>query len=81
MLGMRKTSFDQLTQTVGILKGSFYRYFASSKTTIFAVLEDVHTGLYGVADWALRANKGANWLTLFAGAGFIAVRICAELFE
>ena len=57
-LGMRKTSVDQLTQAVGISKGSFYRFFASKELLFFAVLEDIHTELYDVADGVLRENIG-----------------------
>lgn len=56
MLGMRKTSVDQLTQAVGISKGSFYRFFASKELLFFAVLEDIHSELYDVADGVLREN-------------------------
>lgn len=56
--GMRKTSVDQLTQAVGISKGSFYRFFASKELLFFAVLEDIHTELYDVADGVLRKNAG-----------------------
>ena len=55
---MRKTSVDQLTQAVGISKGSFYRFFASKELLFFAVLEDIHTELYDVADGVLRKNAG-----------------------
>lgn len=56
-LGMRKTSVDQLTQAVGISKGSFYKFFESKELLFFAVLEDIHTELYEVADQALRDNN------------------------
>lgn len=46
---MRKTSGDQLTQAVGITKGSFCR-FLESKELFFAVFEDIHTELYDIAD-------------------------------
>ena len=57
-LGMRKTSVDQLTQAVGISKGSFYRFFESKEMLFFTVLEDIHTELYDVADGVLRENIG-----------------------
>lgn len=57
-LGMRKTSVDQLTQAVGISKGSFYKFFDSKELLFFAVLEDIHTELYDVADGVLRENTG-----------------------
>lgn len=55
-LGMRKTSVDQLTQAVGISKGSFYKFFESKEFLFFAVLEGIHTELYEVADQALHDN-------------------------
>ena len=57
-LGMRKTSVDRLTQAVGISKGSFYRFFPSKELLFFALLEDIHTELYDVADGVLRENVG-----------------------
>lgn len=55
-LGMRKTSVDQLTQAVGISKGSFYKFYESKELLFFAVLEDIHAELYAVADRALHGN-------------------------
>ena len=34
---MRKTAVDQLTQAVGIAKGSFYKFYASKELLFFAV--------------------------------------------
>lgn len=59
-LGMRKTSVDQLTQTVGISKGSFYKFCESKELLFFAVLEDIHTELYEVADRALHDNDSLS---------------------
>ena len=39
-IGMRKTSVEQLTNSVGISKGSFYKFFDSKELLFFAVLED-----------------------------------------
>ena len=47
--GMRKTSVEQLTEAVGISKGSFYKFYESKELLFFAVLEDIHTELYEVA--------------------------------
>ena len=57
-LGMKKTSVDQLTKAVGIAKGSFYRFYESKEMLFFAVLEGIHSELYGVADLALSENVG-----------------------
>lgn len=55
-IGMRKTSVEQLTNDVGISKGSFYKFFNSKELLFFAVLEDVHTEGYAVAQEALKIN-------------------------
>ena len=52
-LGMKKTSVDQLTKAVGIAKGSFYKFYESKEMLFFAVLENIHSELYRVADHAL----------------------------
>ena len=57
-LGMKKTSVEQLTKAVGIAKGSFYKFYESKEMLFFAVLEGIHTELYGVADQALHRNGG-----------------------
>ena len=57
-LGMKKTSVDQLTKAVGIAKGSFYKFYESKEMAFFAVLESIHSELYGVADRALCRNGG-----------------------
>ncbi len=56
-LGMRKTSVEQLTQAVGIAKGSFYKFYESKELLFFAVLEGIHTELYEVASQALHENE------------------------
>ena len=55
---MKKTSVDQLTKAVGIAKGSFYKFFESKEMAFFAVLESIHSELYGVADHALSEANG-----------------------
>ena len=57
-LGMKKTSVEQLTKTVGIAKGSFYKFYESKEMLFFAVLEGIHAELYGVADHALSETDG-----------------------
>lgn len=47
-LGMKKTSVEQLTKAVGIAKGSFYKFYESKEMLFFAVLENIHSELYGV---------------------------------
>ena len=57
-IGMKKTSVEQLTRAVGIAKGSFYKFYESKEMLFFAVLENVHSELYGVADHALSEANG-----------------------
>ena len=52
-LGMKKTSVDQLTKAVGIAKGSFYKFYESKEMLFFAVLDNIHSELYDVADHVL----------------------------
>ena len=52
-IGMRKTSVEQLTNAIGISKGSFYKFFESKELLFFAVLEDIHTEAFAAAQKAL----------------------------
>ena len=55
-IGMRKTSVGQLTEAVGISKGSFYKFFESKELLFFAVLEDIHTECFAAAQKSLQEN-------------------------
>lgn len=55
-IGMRKTSVAQLTEAVGISKGSFYKFFDSKELLFFAVLEEIHTEVFEAAKKALQDN-------------------------
>lgn len=55
-VGMRKTSVEQLTNAVGISKGSFYKFFDSKELLFFAVLEDIHTECFAMAQKSLQEN-------------------------
>ena len=55
-VGIRKTSVEQLTEAVGIAKGSFYTVFPSKDLLFFAVLENIHAETYTVAEKALHDN-------------------------
>ena len=48
-IGMWKTSVEQLTNSVGISKGSFYKFFDFKELLFFAVLEDIHTECFAAA--------------------------------
>ena len=63
-IGMRKTSVEQLTEAVGISKGSFYKFFDSKELLFFAVLEDIHTECFAAAQKSLQAILAAcRWLS------------------
>ena len=55
-IGMRKTSVEQLTEAVGISKGSFYKFFDSKELLFFAVLENIHTECFAAAQKSLQEN-------------------------
>ena len=73
-LGMKKTSVEQLTKAVGISKGSFYKFYESKEMLFFAVLENVHSDLYGVADHALSETNGLPPSERAAKAGLAVCR-------
>ena len=66
-IGMRKTSVEQLTEAVGISKGSFYKFFDSKELLFFAVLEDIHTECFAAAQKSLQENA-----TLLPAAAILA---------
>ncbi len=75
-IGMRKTSVEQLTNAVGISKGSFYKFFPSKELLFFAVLEDIHTECFAAAQASLRetaelppANRAAE--AILAACGWL----------
>ena len=74
-LGMKKTSVDQLTKAVGIAKGSFYKFYESKEMAFFAVLESIHSELYGVADQALHRNGGLPTSERGRGASLAAATV------
>ena len=55
-IGMRKTSVEQLTDAVGISKGSFYKFFDSKELLFLAALEDIHTECFAIAQTSLRGT-------------------------
>ena len=59
-IGMRKTSVEQLTEAVGISKGSFYKFFDSKELLFFAVLEDIHTECFAAAQKSLQENAAID---------------------
>ena len=77
-LGMKKTSVDQLTKAVGIAKGSFYKFYESKEMLFFAVLEGIHSELFGVAD---RVKSDDGGLPPSERAAKAILAVCKRLSE
>ena len=77
-LGMRKTSVGQLTEAVGISKGSFYKFFDSKELLFFAVLEDIHTECFAAAQKSLQENAAIDPASRTAAAILAACRWLSE---
>ena len=77
-VGMRKTSVEQLTEAVGISKGSFYKFFDSKEPLFFAVLEDIHTECFAAAQKSLQENAAIDPASRTAAAILAACRWLSE---
>lgn len=77
-IGMRKTSVEQLTNAVGISKGSFYKFFDSKELLFFTVLEDIHTECFAAAQRSLQENAAFAPAARAAEAILAACRWLAE---
>ena len=77
-LGMKKTSVEQLTEAVGISKGSFYKFFDSKELLFFAVLEDIHTECFAAAQKSLQENAAIDPASRTAAAILAACRWLSE---
>ena len=77
-VGMRKTSVEQLTEAVGISKGSFYKFFDSKELLFFAVLEDIHTECFAAAQKSLQENAAIDPTSRTAAAILAACRWLSE---
>ena len=77
-VGMRKTSVEQLTEAVGISKGSFYKFFDSKELLFFAVLEDIHTECFAAAQKSLQENAAIDPASRTAAASLAACRWLSE---
>ena len=77
-VGMWKTSVEQLTEAVGISKGSFYKFFDSKELLFFAVLEDIHTECFAAAQKSLQENAAIDPASRTAAAILAACRWLSE---
>ena len=77
-IGMRRTSVEQLTNAVGISKGSFYKFFPTKELLFFAVLEDIHTECFAAARASLRETAAQSPANRAAEAILAACRWLSE---
>ncbi|HBK26427.1 MAG TPA: TetR/AcrR family transcriptional regulator, partial [Clostridiales bacterium] len=77
-IGMRRTSVEQLTNAVGISKGSFYKFFQTKELLFFAVLEDIHTECFAAARASLRETAAQSPASRAAEAILAACRWLSE---
>ena len=77
-VGMRKTSVEQMTEAVGISKGSFYKFFDSKELLFFAVLEDIHTECFAAAQKSFQENAAIDPASRTAAAILAACRWLSE---
>ena len=77
-VGMRKTSVEQLTEAVGISKGSFYKFFDSKELLFFAVLEDIHIECFAAAQKSLQENAAIDPASRTAAAILAVCRWLSE---
>ena len=77
-VGMRKTSVEQLTEAVGISKGSFYKFFDSKELLFFAVLEDIHTECFAAVQKSLQENAAIDPASRTAAAILAVCRWLSE---
>ncbi|MCL2046095.1 MAG: TetR/AcrR family transcriptional regulator [Oscillospiraceae bacterium] len=55
-LGIKKTSIDDITKSVGIAKGSFYQYFESKEVFMLAIIMEVHQIIFNLAEQQINVN-------------------------
>ena len=77
-IGMRRTSVEQLTNAVGISKGSFYKFFPTKELLFFAVLEDIHAECFAAAQASLRETAAQSPASRAAEAILAACRWLSE---
>ena len=77
-VGMRKTPVEQLTEAVGISKGSFYKFFDSKELLFFAVLEDIHAECFATAQRSLQENVMSDTTSRATAAILAACRWLSE---
>ena len=56
VVGIRKTTVDQLVEAAEISKGMFYKLYPSKEMLFFEMLEDMHRAAYTAADEILKRN-------------------------
>lgn len=60
VVGVRKTTVDQLASAASISKGAFYKFYPSKELLFFELLEEFHTEVYEEAERAFLAHNGLS---------------------
>jgi AcrR family transcriptional regulator len=59
--GLRKTTLDDITQAVGISKGSFYLFYASKEELLLEILEQIESNLRdSILEYTVRPQEKAR---------------------
>jgi len=59
--GLKKTSVDELTQTVGVSKGAFYLFYESKEELFLEVLEQIEKDIQtSILDFAMKPKTNAR---------------------
>jgi AcrR family transcriptional regulator len=59
--GLRKTTVDDITQAVGISKGSFYLFYASKEELLLEILEQIESNLRdSILEYTVRPQEKAR---------------------
>ena len=68
VVGIRKTTVDQLVEAAEISKGMFYKLYPSKEMLFFEMLEDMHKAAYTAADEILKRNCSLTAAVRFSKA-------------
>lgn len=75
VVGIRRTTVDQLVEAADISKGAFYKFYPSKEMLFFELLEDLHTEIYQAAAETLEKNAALPPADRVAEAVLAACRV------
>ncbi|SFD14498.1 TetR/AcrR family transcriptional regulator [Clostridium uliginosum] len=74
--GVKKTTVDQLVETVGISKGAFYKFYESKELLFFEIITEFHSELYNMAIDIALSNKQLSECECLEK---VLIEVCKEL--